>query len=141
MFHKHFFFNPSYPWVGKIPWRRKWQPTPVFLLRKFNGQRGLVGWYSPWGCKESETTERLHFSFTLDKHTQRKREKDDTERACHMKIQAEIRVIRLKAKQCRKLPAGRQKLEERPGAGFPSQPSGETNPIDTFFLNSQPPEL
>ena len=37
-----------YPWVGKIPWRRKWQPTPVFLPGKSHGQRGLVG-YSPWG--------------------------------------------------------------------------------------------
>ena len=44
------------PWVGKIPWRRKWQPTPVFLHGKFHGQRSLVG-YSPWGCKESDTTE------------------------------------------------------------------------------------
>ena len=40
------------PWVGKIPWRRKWQPTPVFLLGKFHAQRSLVG-YSPWGLKES----------------------------------------------------------------------------------------
>ena len=31
------------PWVGKIPWRMKWQPTPVFLLGKSRGQRGLVG--------------------------------------------------------------------------------------------------
>ena len=38
------------PWVGKIPWKRKWQPTPVFLPRKFRGQRSLAG-YSPWGCK------------------------------------------------------------------------------------------
>ena len=35
------------PWVGKIPWRRKWQPTPVILREKFHGQRSLVG-YSPW---------------------------------------------------------------------------------------------
>ena len=35
-------------WVGKIPWRRKWQPTPVFLLGKSHGQRSLVG-YSPQG--------------------------------------------------------------------------------------------
>ena len=48
------------PWVGKIPWRRKWQPTPVFLPGKFHGQRSLVG-YSPWGRKESDTTEQLHF--------------------------------------------------------------------------------
>ena len=36
-------------WVGKIPWRRAWQPAPVFLPRKSHGQRSLVG-YSPWGC-------------------------------------------------------------------------------------------
>ena len=35
-------------WVGKIPWRRKWQPTPVFLPGRFHGQRGLAG-HSPWG--------------------------------------------------------------------------------------------
>ena len=45
-----------YPWDGKIPWRKKWQPTPVFLHGKFHGQRSLMG-YSPWGCKESDTTE------------------------------------------------------------------------------------
>ena len=39
-----------------IPWRRKWQPTPVFLPGKFHGQRRLVG-CSPWGHKESDTTE------------------------------------------------------------------------------------
>ena len=43
-------------WVGKIPWKRKWQPTPVFLLEKFHGQKSLVG-YSPWGRKESDMTE------------------------------------------------------------------------------------
>ena len=47
------------PWVGKIPWRRKWQPTPVFLPGESHGGRSLVG-YSPWGRKESDTTERLH---------------------------------------------------------------------------------
>ena len=44
--------------VGKIPWRREWQPTLVFLPGEFHGQRSLVG-YSPWGCKESDMTERL----------------------------------------------------------------------------------
>ena len=39
------------PWVQKIPWRRKWQPTPVFLPGKFQGQKSLAG-HSPWGCKE-----------------------------------------------------------------------------------------
>ena len=52
--------DPSgfYLWVRKIPWRRKWQPTPVFLPGKSHGQRSLAG-YSPWGHKESDTTKRL----------------------------------------------------------------------------------
>ena len=44
-------------WVRKIHWRREWQPTPVFLLGEFCRQRNLVD-YSPWVCKESNTTER-----------------------------------------------------------------------------------
>ena len=51
----------------KIPWRRKWQPTPVFLPGKSHGQRSLVG-YSPWGCKESDTTKQLHFHFQYNMH-------------------------------------------------------------------------
>ena len=47
------------PWVGKIPWRRKWYPIPIFLPGKSHGQRRLVG-YSPWGHKESDTTEQLN---------------------------------------------------------------------------------
>ena len=47
------------PWVRKIPWRRKWQPTPVFWPRESHGQRSLVG-YSLWGCKESDATEHSH---------------------------------------------------------------------------------
>ena len=43
-------------WVGKIPWRRKWQPTPVFLPGESHGQKCLAG-YSPWGPKESDMTE------------------------------------------------------------------------------------
>ena len=48
------------PWVGKIPWRRKWQSTPVLLPGKSHRQRSLVG-YSPWARTESDMTERLHF--------------------------------------------------------------------------------
>ena len=44
------------PWVGKIPWRRKWQSTSVLLPGKSHGQRSLVG-YSPWGRRESDKTE------------------------------------------------------------------------------------
>ena len=46
-------------WVRKIPWKRKWKPTPVFLPGKSHGQRSLVG-YSPWGRRESDTTEQLN---------------------------------------------------------------------------------
>ena len=52
------------PWVRKILWRRKWQPTPVFLPGESQGRRSLVG-YSPWGRKEMDTTERLHFHFSF----------------------------------------------------------------------------
>ena len=46
------------PWIRKIPWRREWQPTPVFLPGEFHGQRSLMG-YSPWDRKELDTTEQL----------------------------------------------------------------------------------
>ena len=46
------------PWVEKIPWSRKWEPTPGFLPGKSHGQRSLVG-YSPWGCKELDMTEHV----------------------------------------------------------------------------------
>ena len=49
------------PWVGKILWRRKWQPTPVFLPGKSHGQRMLAG-YNPWSHKESDTTK--HWLYT-----------------------------------------------------------------------------
>ena len=44
------------PWVRKIPWRRAWQPTPVFLPGESHGQRSLAR-YSLWGHKESDMTE------------------------------------------------------------------------------------
>ena len=47
-------------WVRKIPWRRKWQSTSALLPGKSHGWRSLIG-YSPWGRKESDTTEQLHF--------------------------------------------------------------------------------
>ena len=52
------------PWVGKIPQRREWLLTPVFLPTEFQGQRSLSG-YSPRGCKESATTEWLTLSLSL----------------------------------------------------------------------------
>ena len=65
--------KPQLPYLGSwqflsttcIPeWRRQWHPTPVLLPGKSHGQRSLVG-CSPWGRKESDTTERLHFHFSL----------------------------------------------------------------------------
>ena len=50
--HKRHGFDP---WVGKIPWRRSQQPTPVFLPGESHGQKSLAG-YSPWSCKELDTT-------------------------------------------------------------------------------------
>ena len=50
------------PWVGRIPWRGKWQPTPVFLPRESHGQRSQVG-YSSWSCKESDTIEQLTHTY------------------------------------------------------------------------------
>ena len=46
----------TYSYIHTPPWRRKWQPTPVFLPGEFHGQRSLVG-YSPWGRKGLDTTE------------------------------------------------------------------------------------
>ena len=53
----------SSPWVGKILWRREWQPTPVFLPGDLHGQRSLEG-YNPWGYKELDMTERLSTSMS-----------------------------------------------------------------------------
>ena len=48
------------PWVGKIPWRRKWQPTPVFLPEESHGQKNLAD-YSPWGHKsQTEPSDSSH---------------------------------------------------------------------------------
>ena len=52
------------PWDRRISWIRKWQRSPVFLPGKSHGRRSLVG-YSPWGHKESDRTEQLHFHFHI----------------------------------------------------------------------------
>ena len=56
------------PWVGKIPQRRKWQHTPVFLPGKSHGQRSLEG-YSWWGCKELNDWARVHTHTHTHTHT------------------------------------------------------------------------
>ena len=56
------------PWVGKIPWRRKWQPIPVILPGKFHGQRSLVG-CSPWGHRVAHNRARVRASACTHTHT------------------------------------------------------------------------
>ena len=53
--------NPTICKLRKIPRRRKWQATSLFLPGKFHGWRSLLS-YHPWDCKESHTTEQLHFT-------------------------------------------------------------------------------
>ena len=55
------------PWVGKIPWRRPWQPIPVFFPGESHGQKSLVD-YSPWGCKELDMTEHACIYNTISHH-------------------------------------------------------------------------
>ena len=55
---------PKKQQVGEEGWRRQWHPTPALLPGKSHGRRSLVG-HSPWGRKKSDTTERLHFHFSL----------------------------------------------------------------------------
>jgi len=54
--HRRLMFHP---WVRKIPWRRAWQPTPVYLPGESHGQRSLAG-YSKWGHEKSDTTKWLN---------------------------------------------------------------------------------
>ena len=53
---------PQIPFLLEMPWRRQWHPTPVLLPGKSHGRRSMVG-YSPWGHKELDKTEWLHFHF------------------------------------------------------------------------------
>ena len=55
----------SIPGLGRSPGRREWQPNPVLLPGKSYGLRSLVG-YSPWGCKELDMAEQLHFSQVIN---------------------------------------------------------------------------
>ena len=60
-----YYFNLNiHLWRGHTLWRGQWQPTPILLPGKSHGQRSLVG-CSPWGRCKSDTTEQLHFHFSL----------------------------------------------------------------------------
>ena len=60
-----------HPWVGKIPWRRAWQPTPLFLQGESHGQRSLVG-YGPQGRKDSDMTEATYMHTPIQKKSLKK---------------------------------------------------------------------
>ena len=66
-----------------INWNRQWQPTPVLLPGESHGGRSLVG-YSPWGRKELDTTERLHFhlAYVLNVHNKTNREESEASNLC-----------------------------------------------------------
>ena len=54
-----------YAWSRRFPWRREWPATPVYLPGESHGQKSLVGYNSPQGCKESDVTQRLTLSLSL----------------------------------------------------------------------------
>ena len=80
----------SDPWVEKIPWRRKWQPTPVFLPGESHGQRSLVG-YSLWGHKESWVTS-LSISLSGSLNWRNAPRTEYRSRPCYGRIQQEVWV-------------------------------------------------
>ena len=82
------------PRVMKIPWRREWQATPVFLPGESHRQRSLVG-YNPWGCKESDTSEWLTFSHTHNTQTIHKVSDDDTTKQIQVKAKIGRNVPKL----------------------------------------------
>ena len=84
------------PWVRKTPWRRPWQPTPVFLPGESHGQRGLAG-YSPKGHKESDTTEapehaRTHSILGREETNSAKFSKEIICIICHLSLSSPVRV-------------------------------------------------
>ena len=70
------------PWVGKVPWRRKWQPTAIFFPGKFHRQESLVG-YSPWGCKRVQhnwVTDHTHTQEMINTEDKYKEQLGETQR-------------------------------------------------------------
>ena len=78
------------PWVGKTPWRRKWQPTPVSLPGESNGQRSLAG-RSPWGRKETQ----LHNGLPTGTHTHTQRQS-----ALALNVQESLAFLSCKVEKC-----------------------------------------
>ena len=74
------FRRPQFdPWVRNIPWRREWQPTPVFLPGEFHGQRNLMG-YTPRDHERAGLSDSPSFSFTYNNETTEKHDNETTRR-------------------------------------------------------------
>ena len=84
------------PWVRKTPWRKEWQPTPVFLSGKLYGQRSLAG-YSPWDHKgvgyNLATKQQQHFSFTFLHHKSSPRFLPGLLHTAHEKLMAKRQAV------------------------------------------------
>ena len=107
---KEFAFNP---WIGKIPYRRKWKPTPVFWPGEFHGL------YSPWGHKKSDTTEQLSLSVEVF----------GTAAPCHVQLFATLWTIACQTP----LSMGSSRQEYWSEFPFPS-PGDFSDPGNTGFL-------
>ena len=97
--HKRCGFDP---WVGKIPRRRKWQPTPVLLPGKLHGRRSLAG-YSPQGCKALDATEHdqwAHYNIYLT-HEDFEAQTDGD--LCFRPYHGEVGELEFEPEQARKL--------------------------------------
>ena len=81
----------SIPGSGRSPGEGKRHPTPVLLPGESHGGRSLVG-YSPWGHKESDTTERLHFHFLLFKNDDKYLLKNPFRKKC-INIKKNVEVV------------------------------------------------
>ena len=118
----HFFLQGIFPTQGSnpmIPWRREWQPTPVFLPGESQGQRRLVG-YSPWGHKESDTTEQLSTA-QQRAYPQKRRIKRGTEK---------LRCLSYE-NQCQSRPLLRTAFGPRITCGFPGGSAVKNLPANT----------
>ena len=81
-----------YPWIGKIHWSKKWQPTPVFLPGEFHGQKSLAD-CSPWGLKESDSTEHSRartVCMVWDGGLQINHRRDDLCKTDHVKLMSHL---------------------------------------------------
>ena len=125
------------PWVGEMPWSRKWHPTPVFLLGKFHVQRSLEG-YSPWGCKQLEMTEPIDKKFNDWCPYKVRRDKTHRQEAMWRSRQR-LGVMYLPAKEHWEMLAA-TRSSKRQGRILPCSLQREHGPAHTLISDLQPPK-